>query len=40
MARSNFSAKRIPSGTYGSYWLDGERVAECYGCQAKVQINA
>lgn len=40
MARSNFSAKRIPNGTYGSYWLDGERVAECYGCQAKVQVNS
>lgn len=40
MARSNFSARRIPNGTYGSYWLDGERMAECYGCQAKVQINA
>ena len=39
MARSNFSARRIPNGTYGSYWLDGERMAECYGCQAKVRMK-
>lgn len=39
MARSNFSARRIPNGTYGSYWLNDERMAEVYGCQAKVQIN-
>lgn len=39
MATSNFSAKRIPNGTYGSVWIDGERIAECYGCQGKVQVN-
>lgn len=39
MARSNFSARRIPNGTYGSYWLNDERMAEVYGCQAKVQVN-
>ena len=39
MARSNFSAGASPTDLR-SYWLDGERMAECYGCQAKVQINA
>lgn len=27
---------RVRSGTWGSLWLDGEQVAECYGFQAKV----
>lgn len=40
MARSSFSAKRIPNGTYGTVWLDDERLAECYGAQAKVEINS
>ena len=40
MARSNISAKRIPNGTFGSVWIDGERLAECYGCQGKIQINS
>ena len=40
MARTINSAKRIPNGTYGSVWLDGERLAECYGAQAKVEINS
>lgn len=39
MARSNFSARRVINGTYGSVWLDDERMAECHTCQAKVQIN-
>lgn len=26
----------VRSGTFGSLWLDGELVAECYGCQAKL----
>lgn len=29
-------AALVRSGTYGSLWLDGELVAECYGCQAKL----
>lgn len=40
MARNRFSARRIPNGTYGSVWVDGERLAECYGCQGKVAINS
>lgn len=39
MARSNFSARRVINGTYGTVWLDDERVAECHTCQAKVQFN-
>ena len=39
MARSSFSARRVINGTYGSVWLDDERMAECQACQAKVQIN-
>ena len=40
MARSNMTAKRIPNGTYGSVWINGERLSECYGCQGKVSINS
>lgn len=40
MAKNKFSAKRIPNGTYGTVWLDAERLCECYGCQGKVQINS
>ncbi len=29
-------ATLVRSGTWGSLWLDGEQVAECKGCQAKV----
>lgn len=30
------NAAEVRSGTWGSLWLDGEQVAECYGFQAKV----
>lgn len=33
------SEKQIMSGTHGQLWLDGELVAECYKCQAKVTLN-
>jgi hypothetical protein len=29
-------SKLVRSGTWGSLWLDGEQVSECYGCQIKV----
>lgn len=29
----------IRSGTFGEVWLGGEQVAECYGCQIKVNKN-
>lgn len=39
MARTIDAARRVISGTFGQVWLDGELVAECKGCQAKVQKN-
>ncbi len=33
------SAKRVISGTWGEIWLDGERVAEVSGFQAKVNFD-
>lgn len=32
-------ATRVISGTWGELWLDGDKVAECYGFQAKVAFN-
>lgn len=29
-------AALVRSGTWGSLWINGEQVAECYGCQAKI----
>lgn len=36
MARTIDSAKRVLSGTFGEVWVDGEKIAECTACQAKV----
>jgi hypothetical protein len=33
------SAKRVLSGTWGEVWLDGDKVGECYGLQAKAAFN-
>ena len=33
------SAKRVISGTWGEVWLEGDKVSECYGLQAKVNFN-
>ena len=33
------SAKRVISGTWGEVWLDGDKVSECYGLQAKVSFH-
>ena len=33
------SAQRVISGTWGEVWLDGDKVSECYGLQAKVNFN-
>ena len=33
------SAKRVISGTWGEVRLDGDKVSECYGLQAKVSFN-
>ena len=39
MARTIDSAKRVISGTWGEVWVDGEKIAECTACQAKVALN-
>ena len=39
MARSIASAKRIINGLKGEVWVDGEKIAECTACQAKVAKN-
>ncbi len=39
MARTIDAAKRAISGTFGQVWLDGEKVAECKGAQAKISKN-
>ena len=33
------SAKRVISVTWGEVWLEGDKVSECYGLQAKVSFN-
>ena len=33
------AAKRVLSGTWGEVWLDGDKVSECYGLQAKASFN-
>ncbi len=32
-------AKRIINGTWGEIWLDDDKVAECKGLQAKIEIQ-
>ena len=32
----SIDAALVRSGTWGSLWIDGEQVAECKGCQAKI----
>lgn len=39
MSRTIDAAKRVLSGTFGEVWLDGEKISECKGCQAKVTKN-
>ena len=34
-----YAAKRVLSGTWGEVWLEGEKVSECYGLQAKITYN-
>jgi len=33
------NGERIINGTFGELWLDGDRVSECYGLTAKVEIT-
>ena len=39
MATSVDSAKRVLNGSFGSIWIDGEKIAECTACQLKVSKN-
>lgn len=32
-------ARRVISGTFGEVWLDDNKVAECYGLEARVAVN-
>jgi hypothetical protein len=32
-------ASRLINGTFGELWLDGEKIAECTACQAKLSKN-
>lgn len=32
-------ANRVINGTFGEVWLDGDKVSECYGLEAKVEID-
>lgn len=33
------AAERVINGTFGEVWLDGDKVSECYGLEAKVEID-
>jgi len=33
------AADRVMSGTFGEVWFEGEKVAECYGLDAKVEFE-
>lgn len=35
----SMNTERIINGTFGQIWLDGEKVSECYGLQAKVELE-
>ena len=35
----NFKGKNVISGTFGSVWVDGEKIAECFGLKATVEIQ-
>lgn len=32
-------AERVINGTFGEVWLEGDKVAECYGLEAKVEFE-
>lgn len=35
----SLDARRVINGTYGECWLDDELVSECFGLQAKIDIQ-
>ena len=34
-----YETKRVINGTWGSVWVDSEKINECYGLQATVEIK-
>lgn len=36
---NQLDTNRIMSGTFGSVWIDGEQWLECYGLEARVEIQ-
>lgn len=34
-----YETRRVINGTYGSIWVDSEKVNECYGLKATVEIK-
>ncbi len=36
---SKFNTERIMNGTFGEVWFDGDLVSECYGLEARVEIE-
>jgi len=35
----SFETQKVISGTYGSIWVDSEKINECYGLTATVEIK-
>lgn len=35
----SLDTNKVMSGTFGSLWLDGEKIAEAYGLEARVEIQ-
>jgi hypothetical protein len=33
------TGEQVINGTHGELWLDGEKVSECYGLEARVELN-
>lgn len=34
-----FSSKNVINGTYGSIWVDSEKINECYGLKATIEMK-
>ena len=34
-----YETKRVINGTWGSVWVDSEKINECYGLQATVEVK-
>lgn len=34
-----FNTERVINGTFGELWLDGDKVSECYGLEARVEFE-